>query len=385
MLNIDYQKHNEEVKQFLTQYNEGTNPRIRMSISCNPRMILLDPQLNPDGITFEQYFNAPEIMLKIQARFMECLSCDIIYDHIMGMEEAEFTLYPDFQNILEPCWFGASVYYAKKNDPGARSFLTDENKSEIFKRGMLDPFGGIMQKAINFRDYYLEQQQVGFSYKGKPIKNVGLPGLGTDGPFTNACSLRGATSMCIDLYEDPGYAQELLAYITENTIARIRAMRKFYGLPEKSACMGIADDSIAMLSTEDYIRYILPFHKQLFNELTTGEQPNGIHLCGDATRHFAAIARELNVNNFDTGFPVKHGELVRELGKDITISGGVHVNLLKSGPVDEIIAETRRILEEVKPYNRRFIIKEANNLSPGTSPEHLLVMYNTVKQYGYFE
>ena len=382
MIHIDYQKHNEEVKLFLKQYDEEINPRIRMSIACNPRIILLNSDLNPDGITFEKYFNDPSVMLDIQMKFMEYVACNIVFDHVMGMEETEFTAYPDFQNILEPCWLGASVFYPDKSDSATRSFLTDDNKADIFKKGNINPFGGIMQKAMACYHYFIEQQKAGFTYKGKPLSNIGTPGLGTDGPFTNACSLRGATGMCIDLYEDPVYAHELMAYITENTILRIRALRKLFGLPNKTPNMAIADDSIAMLSSEDYIRFVLPFHKQILNELTTGEQPNIIHLCGDATRHFSTIAKELNADYFDTGFPVDHCEIVKELGNEVTVAGGVHVDLLHSGTVAEIVGETRRILEAVKPYSRRFIIKEANNLTPGTAPEHLLAMYQAVKKYG---
>ncbi|MDR2375867.1 MAG: uroporphyrinogen decarboxylase family protein, partial [Treponema sp.] len=52
------------------------------------------------------------------------------------------------------------------------------------------------------------------------------------------------------------------------------------------------------------------------------------------------------------------------------------------GNAGEIRAETKRILEEVKPLTRKFTIKEANNLSPCTRPESLLAMYEAVKEYG---
>jgi hypothetical protein len=41
-------------------------------------------------------------------------------------------------------------------------------------------------------------------------------------------------------------------------------------------------------------------------------------------------------------------------------------------------------LEEVKPLSRRFTIKEANNLSPGTKPVSLLAMYRAVEEFGYY-
>ena len=112
---------------------------------------------------------------------------------------------------------------------------------------------------------------------------------------------------------------------------------------------------------------------------------NQIHLCGNASHLFPAIQQELNVYTFDTGFPVRHGRLVQELAPGTVILGGVHVDLLLNGDAEAIRAETRRILEEVKPHTRSFIIKEANNLSPGTRPESLLAMHEAVRQYGRYE
>lgn len=140
-----------------------------------------------------------------------------------------------------------------------------------------------------------------------------------------------------------------------------------------------------MISDEDYIRLVLPFHKKLVRELSTGEETNGIHLCGNATHHFLTMRNELNAYSFDTGFPVDHGKMVQLLGPDVVFQGGVHVNLLLNGTKEEIQAETKRILEEVKPYTRNFIIKEANNLSPGTPPENLLAMYEAVQEFGLYQ
>ena len=88
--------------------------------------------------------------------------------------------------------------------------------------------------------------------------------------------------------------------------------------------------------------------------------------------------------SFDTGFPVEHGKLLRTLGPDVQVNGGPHVGLLLHGTPDAIRAETRRILEEVKPESKKFIIREGNNLSPCTPPENIKAMYDTVLEYGRF-
>jgi uroporphyrinogen-III decarboxylase len=209
--------------------------------------------------------------------------------------------------------------------------------------------------------------------------------MGTDGPFTVGCCLMGATDLCIALYEEPDFARDFLGYVTDATIARIKYFRRLYGKPEKTENFGFADDSISLLSVKDYREHILPFHKKLVRELSYKGDNNGMHLCGNATHLFKTMVEELNIRGFDTGFPVRFGELVRELGPTIGISGGVHVDILLWGNHEEIRGETKRILEEVKNLTRKFTIKEANNLSPCTKPESLLVMYNAVKEFGSYE
>ena len=90
----------------------------------------------------------------------------------------------------------------------------------------------------------------------------------------------------------------------------------------------------------------------------------------------------MNAGTFDTGFPIDHGKVVRELGPDITVKGGVHVETLRTGTAEEIANAVKLILDAVKPFTRKFIIKEANNLSPGTPPENLLAMHEAVRLYG---
>ncbi|WMJ24426.1 uroporphyrinogen decarboxylase family protein [Paludicola sp. MB14-C6] len=385
MLPIDFNKHNEQVLKLQEEKRNGIPSRMEMTISCNPRMILSDPNLNTNNITFENYMKNPQQMMDIQCQFQEYSSNNIIYDRILGFDSLkELTVYTDLQNVYEPSYYGCEVAYHGIYEPGTKVLLNDDNKYSFVDKPFPSCFDGLAGNIFTYYDYFTEQIKAGRTYKGKPIVTpIPVDGC-TDGPFTLACCLLGATEMCIDLYEDEAYAMALLEYITDSTIYRIKQTRKHYGYPEKRDGFFFADDSIAMLSCNDYQKFILPFHKKLIRELSTGVNPNGIHLCGDASRHFKTIANELNVNSFDTGFPIHHGALVQELGPNITISGGVHVSLLQSGTPDEIKAEAKRIIDEVKPHTKNFIMKEANNLSPATPPKNILALYEAVKEYGIY-
>lgn len=381
---FDYARHNEEVRALWAEVKNGTHRRIPMFVNCNPRVVLMDPRWNSEGTGFESYLAEPETMLGIQCRFAEYKALRLRGDMILGWEEHELSVYPDGQNIFEHLWFGGRAHFPQAGEPATVPVLTQENKQAFLKRAPVY-MNAVMEKALEFERYFSGRQRAGFTYKGKPIAEVGRPGLGTDGPFTLCCCLGGTTEFCIDLYEDTGFAEELLRFVTEHTIGRIKALRRHYGLPPKSKGIYFADDSIALLSCEDYRRFVLPMHKWLVDELSEPDAPNTVHLCGDATRHFKLMAEALRVASFDTGFPVKHGELLRELGPEVAVSGGVHVQLLRDGTPDRVAEETRRILADVKPQGKRFTIRDANNLVPCTPLENLESMYNTVRTYGYFD
>ena len=359
--------------------------RIPMILWLNPRMVILDEKYS-GGVTFEKYYNDPQVMLETQLKFRRFEACDVVYDHIMGIPEHGWNLYPDFQNDLECGWFGAEVQYSDNAVPFTVPLLRDDSKKDmLFKKGIPDLFSGLLGKALDYYNYFIGKKNEGFTYEGKPISSVHFSGMGNDGIMTVACMLRGTTEFCIDLYEDTVYALELLSYITEAAIFRIKGLCKYFGQPEITPSFGLADDSIQLLSCDDYERFILPFHKKLIKELTDGSGKNSIHLCGDATHHFKKIQDELNVYSFDTGFPINFTKTLGALSPETQMNGCVHVDTLLRGTPDEIEQAVKNICGEVKPLSKKFIIREANNLSPGTPLENISAMYDAVKKYGRFD
>lgn len=125
----------------------------------------------------------------------------------------------------------------------------------------------------------------------------------------------------MDLYTDPDYARELLSFITEATILRIKAYRKTLGQEMKPQSFEFADDSIELLPTEMYKDFVMPFHRKLIEELS-GEGPHSVHLCGMPGRHMTLLRDELNINSWDAGFPVDYSRVRAELGPDFLIQTG---------------------------------------------------------------
>lgn len=384
MAAIDFAPHNEEAQAIWAAYRAGRPLRVPVTLCADTRFFILNDELNPgEQMSFQEYSEDPIAMLDFQLRAAEWRALHIAphCDDPAGLPE-KFAVTVDFQRYFEAGYFGATVEYRPGQTPDARPILARDHKNWLFDQGQPDPLtGGIYAKAHRFYEAISEHIQGGFTYLGRPVEfDPAAPLsslLGTDGPLTVATNLRGA-ELYSDFYTDPDYVHQLLEFITEGTIARIRAQRRFFGLPEKAETWGYADDAVQMLSTEMVREFIVPVHRKLKEALTTARRIS-IHLCGNSTRHFKLLRDEIGTYSFDTGFPVDFTWLRKELGQEVEIIGGPRVTLLHDGTPEDVAAETRRILGSGITDGGRFILREANDLAPGTPLDNLAAMYETAR------
>ena len=384
MPDIVFREHNTQVRQVWDRFYAGSPCRIPMIVGVNPRYWLLDPRRNTTGVTFADYFNDPEVMLRVQLAFQEIMRFELWADHEMGFPENGWNVTVEFQNVYENAWLGAPIVFREGNCPACQPMLEDDNKHQLFERGIPDPFSGILGKMREYTERFEEKRAQGFCYKGFPLAPVTPSALYSDGPFTLACELRGADRFCIDLFEDPDYAHQLLSYTTQSIIERLRAWRQYLGQPVRQPALAFADDSIALLSAATYEEWVLPYHRRLVEALACPDGHHAMHLCGNASHLFPILAEKLHVRSFDTGYPIDHRRIALELGPDIQIQGGPNTALLLSGSREEVTEETTRILRSVKDVTKRFVLRDANNVAPGTPPENIRAMYEAVKKEGVY-
>lgn len=380
---MDFDRHNAEVSRVWDAYKARKPIRVPFFVGVNSRYTMFDHPANPTRVTYEQYWSSPEVMLHRQLEHLEWCAVNIEQDAPMGLPD-KWGFYTDFQNVHEAAAFGCPIRYFDDQVPDTLPILTDENKRFIFDAGVPDPFSNpFWDKIWEFYDYFKEREREGYEWKGRPIEVLGPTGMGTDGPLTVACNLRGAMEFCLDLLEDPLFADDLLDLITEAAIRRISAFRERLGRPAKDQGYFYADDSIALISTDMLVERIIPHHRRLIQALAEGG-PHSIHLCGDATRHFPTLQRVLNIQMFDTGFPVDFGAIRRDLGEEAEIWGGPSVPFLASANPGQTIEETRRILESGVLKGGRFVLREGNNLAPEITTANISAMYRAVKTYGVY-
>ncbi|MDP2989202.1 MAG: uroporphyrinogen decarboxylase family protein [Kiritimatiellota bacterium] len=386
---IDFERHNAECRKVWAAYNQRKPSRVPITVAGSIRNFFQNPELNTTGYAFEDFFKNPQAQIECQLAYQKWCRYNLVCDTEMGPPKNGWEVGVNFQNSWEAGWMGCPLHYFGNDMPDTSEILK-EDKSTLYQLKEPDALhGGLLGRAMEFFDY-MHAKCPQMEFEGLPVRPpASIPGEGTDGPFDLAYKLRGAAEVCLDMYEDPKYYHDLMSFITENIIRRIKAIRQWRwarnpDAPDKGkfkGTWGFADDAIAMISTRDYEQFVFPYHKRLVEEFSDGS-PVSIHLCGDATRHFKFLRDRLNVQTFDTGFPVDFAWLRQELGPDVQINGGPTIMLLKDGKPEQIRKEVKRICASGIMKGGRFVLREANNMAPCTPIENVEAMYAAGKEYG---
>ncbi len=378
------QATNAEKRQVWDAYRAGRPVRVPVTFGVNARAVLLDPEWNPRGFTFEDYWSDARVLAEVQLKLLEY---QVEYlnrysDSPTGWPE-RFDFSVDVQNVYDSVYFGGRLEFRDGQVPDVSPSLTGSDKERVFSLDIDRPMDNPFVKESLRRHDELTRLLPGLSFRNVRL-GVSPVVWGFDGPLTVATNLRGS-DLYADVYEDPDYVSRLLDFITRGAIIRNRAMREHFGLKAFDGPRGsIADDSIQLISTGMYRECVLPCHRSYLSQWSV-EGPHSIHLCGDATRHFPTIRDELHVMSFDTGYPVDHGALRKALGPDVEILGGPEVTLLRDGTARAVYERTRAILQSGVMDGGRFILREANNLPPGCPEANLAAMYRAGLEHGRYE
>jgi uroporphyrinogen-III decarboxylase len=369
-----------EKRQVMDDYHARKPTRVPVVLATNDRVALLDRRISSGDLTYERVFAKPEAMLK----------ASLLWQYVCAKRYHRFCDYPtelpetwkaniNFQNVYEAWFFGCPLDFRANQVPDARPILTDENKRSVFDVDIDRPLDRPPYKtAVEFYERLVEFV-ADKTFLDRPIAINPPPYLATDGPLTNAMSIRGP-GILVDLIEDPDYAGQLLAFFVEAAIRRRQALLKRYDLPDTPP--GFADDSIALIGVQMYEQLVMPHHRRWYEATGAEFGKRGIHLCGDATRHFPTLKEELGVTSFDTGFPVDFARLRKTLGPDVEILGGVEVSLLLDASPQHVYERSRRILTSGILEGGRFIFREANNLPPNVPWANLSALYRAAFDFG---
>ncbi|MBI2843071.1 MAG: hypothetical protein HYX78_06695 [Armatimonadetes bacterium] len=387
---IDFDAHNEEVKRVWDAFNSSNPYRVPVEALGSITNYLLNPDLNVHKWSFKDLFEDPDIQIQASLQYQRWQRFNMPQDREMGIPEEGWSFWIDFQNSMDSGWAGCPLHYFDGQVPDTEPLLRDCKERLYDLPWEIPVTNGLVGRGLEFFEY-MHEVCPSMEFEGKPVHPPAkIPGEYTDGPLDLAYKLRGADNLCVDMLTDERYFHDLMDYVARNLINRMKRLReiRWARVPDspdkgiyREANFVFADDAIVLLSTQQYKEFVYPYRRRILDEFSDGRGMY-MHLCGDATRHFKSLKETFNVTTFDTGFPVDHGWLRKELGSEVRINGGPTVMLLKDGTPEQIEAEVRRICQSGIMEGGKFVMIAANNLAPCTPVENIVAFYEAANAYG---
>jgi len=380
---VPFQPPTNEQKDAVWQaYREGRPTRVPMMLVTNPRVFLMNPRWNTFGYTFEQAATDPLAHINVALHHQLYLRTELnqYCDLPTGLPD-QWEISLNIYNVYEAAALGAAVRYPPDQVPDTEPFLTDDNRESIFDVDIDHPLD--LPFIRDYLAFWHEMDHIcqDLKFEGRPVKLFPFSLVGTDGPLTVACNIRGSEFL-LELVTDEDYAQRLMEFLTQFAINRRNAFAQYWDNGPVNST-GLADDCCQMISLEDYREKIMPLHRKLYEH---GEvnSPRRLHMCGNVQHLLPAIHEELGVTGFDTGFPIDHGKLRRDLGNDVEVQGGTEIALLLNGSPDEVYQRTRDILTSGIMDGGKFTLREGNNLPPNCPADNLEAMYTACLGHGHY-
>jgi uroporphyrinogen-III decarboxylase len=110
-----------------------------------------------------------------------------------------------------------------------------------------------------------------------------------------------------------------------------------------------------------------------------------LHCCGGFLPLIPAML-ETGLDGLQALQPTCRGmipaDLKSQFGDKITLMGAVNTQLLIEGTPDQARAETRQVLEIMKPGGGYICSPSHDYLLPETPVENVIAMYDTIREYG---
>jgi len=207
------------------------------------------------------------------------------------------------------------------------------------------------------------------------------------GPFTTAGELCGIERFCRWLVDSPALVHRLLRvttdYLTQAAIiwlANFKNARIMLLVSEPSA-------SNQVISPEHFKMFALPYIKELHeNVLNAGYKHIFCHICGDQNinlKYWAEIPMG-DPGIISIGHEIDIETAAKYFPNDI-IHGNLNPVILQTQTPAEIYEATRKVIEQGKKLQGRYVFGQGCEIPPRCKKENVLAMIQAVSDFGRLE
>jgi uroporphyrinogen decarboxylase len=211
----------------------------------------------------------------------------------------------------------------------------------------------------------------------------------SQGPFEGSCKVRGYEQFCVDLHEDPVFAEALMDKFADTLIALWDVFLSEAGDYVQVVAMGddVGMQTGLLISPAMYRRFVKPRFKRVCDFIHSRTKARIFyHSCGgvfDLVPDF--IEAGVDILN-----PLQRGaagmdlvRLKREFGKDLCFWGGgidVQTQLPVYSP-DQIEEEVKRTLDIMAPGGG-FVFFPTHNIQADVTPDRVDKLFRSVIRHG---
>lgn len=203
------------------------------------------------------------------------------------------------------------------------------------------------------------------------------------GPFTLAGLLRGVENMCLDLYDRPDTAKELLDACAHYSLNLLVA-----GVESGASMASIADPAASpnLISPRQFHEYAEPYLKTIVSglrEYFPGESiPVRLHICGDTTSiHDHMVDTRADILSLDQAVDLKKAK--EAVGKKVCLMGNVDPSRLYRGEPSEIEELSRKCIKDAGEGGG-FVLASGCEIPPDCPPENLKMLIHAARTSGMY-
>ncbi|MDD4108704.1 MAG: uroporphyrinogen decarboxylase family protein [Prolixibacteraceae bacterium] len=206
--------------------------------------------------------------------------------------------------------------------------------------------------------------------------------------FQHATYLRGMDTLMMDMMAYPEAANFVLDKFTDFYFEYYRRMFEVAG--DLIDVFALADDfgmqNTLLISPEMFDEFVAPRLKKMADLAHSYNIKLLLHTCGNVESLIPRFI-ELGVDILDPIQPESMDPIAikKKYGNDICLRGGISVqNVVSRGTVEEVKAETKRIVEALKPGGGYIFSPGHPVLQDDIPVENIVAMYETGFKYGVY-
>ncbi|HVO21362.1 MAG TPA: uroporphyrinogen decarboxylase family protein [Anaeromyxobacter sp.] len=188
-----------------------------------------------------------------------------------------------------------------------------------------------------------------------------------EGPTAESCDLRGINTFMIDLFEDPPFVQDLMAFVFENAMAFARLQ-----LEAGAEIMGVGDAASSLVGPDLYREHVWGWQKRYVSALHEMGLLVRLHICGN-TSPLLSMLREVPADILDLDSMVSVEEARRAVGPERLLSGNIDpVRVLCHAPPAAVREALQGCWEAAG--RSRYAVNAGCEIPRDTPPENLAAM-----------